>query len=65
MAIEDTEEGTVEVYNWVHVVDENGETVLERQYEEMSSEHFSQFRRNDYTFIGYTIPSKCGNSYNV
>ena len=58
MAIEDTNDNTVEVYRWVQEEDENGETVLKRLYEEMTSEQFTQLHRRDYTFIGYTIPSE-------
>lgn len=55
VAIENTEEGTVEVFTWEQVV-ENGETKLVKTYEEFSSENFP---RSSYTFEGYTIQSKC------
>ena len=58
MAIENTEENTVEVYQWVEGENENGETLLTKRYDKMTSDQFTQLHRNDYTFIGYTIASE-------
>lgn len=58
MAIEDTKKNTVEVYRWVQEVSEEGETILKRLHEKISSNEFTRRMRSDYTFIGYTIPSE-------
>jgi hypothetical protein len=58
VAIEDTNDNSVEVYEWIQEEDENGETVLKRDYKEMTSDQFTQLHRRDYTFLGYTIPSE-------
>ena len=58
LAIEDTEANTVEVYTWTQSVGEDEETVVQRTLEELSSDNFTRLKRNDYTFIGYTIPSE-------
>ena len=54
VAIENTKQSTVEVFTWEQVV-ENGESKLEKIFEEFSSEDFP---RSSYTFEGYTIQSK-------
>lgn len=58
VAIEDTNENTVELYEWIQEEDESGETVLKRDYKEMSSDQFTELHRRAYTFLGYTIPSE-------
>ena len=58
MAIEDTEENKVGVYTWVQGENEEGETVLEKKFEEHTSDEFTRLMRSDYTFIGYTKPSE-------
>ena len=58
VAIEDTNENLVEIYEWIQEINESDEMVLRRDYKEMTSDQFTELHRRDYTFIGYTIPSE-------